>query len=52
MNESTGKHTDARRVTTAVFDAHLFQSRFYYRGWPWFRPLAVAKFDWEDRRGL
>ncbi|MFZ5791283.1 MAG: NAD(P)/FAD-dependent oxidoreductase [Pseudomonadota bacterium] len=35
-----------------AFDAHPFQSRFYYRGWPWFRPLAVARFDWEDRRGL
>jgi len=35
-----------------AFDGEGFPTRFYYRGWPWFRPLAVAKFDWEDRRGL
>jgi glycine/D-amino acid oxidase-like deaminating enzyme len=35
-----------------AFDAEGFPTRFYYRGWPWFLPLAVAKFDWEDRRAL
>ena len=50
-------HKLAQRILRAndagtAFDAEGFPTRFYYRGWPWFRPLAVAKFDWEDRRAL
>ena len=34
-----------------VFDELPFQTRPYYSGWPWFRPLVVAQFDWQDWRG-
>lgn len=45
----------ARRILgtqegATVFDELPLPARPYYWGWPWFRPLAVAKFDWEDRR--
>jgi len=45
----------ARRILgtqegATVFDELPFEGRSWYWGWPWFRPLVVAKLDWEDRR--
>lgn len=46
----------ARRILGAqegrtAFDDLPFETRPYYWGWPWFRPLAVAQLDWKDWRG-
>jgi glycine/D-amino acid oxidase-like deaminating enzyme len=45
----------ARRILgtqegATIFDELPLQTRPYYWGWPWFRPLVVAKLDREDRR--
>jgi glycine/D-amino acid oxidase-like deaminating enzyme len=34
-----------------AFDDLPFQTKPYYWGWPWFRPLVVAQLDWQDWRG-
>jgi glycine/D-amino acid oxidase-like deaminating enzyme len=38
-----------RRDAATAFDDLSFPARFYYRGRPWFVPLAMAWFDLKDR---
>jgi len=50
-------HKIARRVLGAkdaatAFDGFPFQTRPYHWGHAWFLPIAVAKFNWEDRRAM
>ncbi len=34
----------------SVFGERAPPKRFYYRGWPWFTPLALGYYAWQDRR--
>ncbi len=36
--------------TASVFDTGRFPTFPFYRGRPWFVPLAMRYFDWHDRR--
>ncbi len=34
-----------------VFASRPFETKWWYRGTPWFLPAYVARYDWLDRRG-
>ena len=36
----------------SVFDDRAFDTRFFYRGNPWFMPMLMRYYGWADRRGF